>query len=202
MPLPLYPILFPGLESCIPISIQSPFLYYFLLLPPPSPTLVLLVALPRTSCITIISLQFKRIVSWRIAFLQGWPRICVRLTNMTSLPPVFSSSFFSYYICWIFFFEFVDLFILRRKNVEEECWIGGNEPTKVSRSRWLYLSVLYALLHFHERVLREIRFLESDGRIRTFSIYILSRRKLFLFIKKFKIWWESNQIVLLLLFFK
>lgn len=200
MPLPLYPILFPGLESCIPISIQSPFLYYFLLLPPP--TLVLLVALPRTSCITIISLQFKRIVSWRIAFLQGWPRICVRLTNMTSLPPVFSSSFFSYYICWIFFFEFVDLFILRRKNVEEECWIGGNEPTKVSRSRWLYLSVLYALLHFHERVLREIRFLESDGRIRTFSIYILSRRKLFLFIKKFKIWWESNQIVLLLLFFK
>lgn len=199
MPLPLYPILFPGLESCIPISIQSPFLYYFLLLPPP--TLVLLVALPRTSCITIISLQFKRIVSWRIAFLQGWPRICVRLTNMTSLPPVFSSSFSSY-ICWIFFFEFVDLFILRRKNVEEECWIGGNEPTKVSRSRWLYLSVLYALLHFHERVLREIRFLESDGRIRTFSIYILSRRKLFLFIKKFKIWWESNQIVLLLLFFK
>lgn len=136
MPLPLYPILFPGLESCIPISIQSPFLYYFLLLPPP--TLVLLVALPRTSCITIISLQFKRIVSWRIAFLQGWPRICVRLTNMTSLPPVFSSSFSSY-ICWIFFFEFVDLFILRRKNVEEECWIGGNEPTKVSRSRWLYL---------------------------------------------------------------
>lgn len=65
---------------------------------------MLLVALPRTSCITIISLQFKRIVSWRIAFLQGWPRICVRLTNMTSLPPVFSSSFFSYYICWIFFF--------------------------------------------------------------------------------------------------
>lgn len=104
---------------------------------------MLLVALPRTSCITIISLQFKRIVSWRIAFLQGWPRICVRLTNMTSLPPVFSSSFSSYYICWIssffFFFEFVDLFILRRKNVEEECWIGGNEPTKVSRSRWLYL---------------------------------------------------------------
>lgn len=129
------PSYFPAQKAVIPISIQSPFLYYFLLLPPPSPTLVLLVALPRTSCITIISLQFKRIVSWRIAFLQGWPRICVRLTNMTSLPPVFSSSFFSYYICWIFFFEFVDLFILRRKNVEEECWIGGNEPTKVSRSR-------------------------------------------------------------------
>lgn len=140
MPLPLYPILFPGLESCNTYFYPKPI---SLLLPPssssPSPTLVLLVALPRTSCITIISLQFKRIVSWRIAFLQGWPRICVRLTNMTSLPPVFSSSFSSYYICWIssffFFFEFVDLFILRRKNVEEECWIGGNEPTKVSRSR-------------------------------------------------------------------
>lgn len=183
------------IESCIPISIvlQSPFLYYFLpfLLPPL--TFLLLVALPRTPCITIISLQLSASSAGELHFCKDAPSIRVGLTNLTFVSS-FSSS--SYCICWISFFflfssffEFVHLFILRRKRGGrmDGCWIGGNEPTTTSivseADDSIYRSCVFCCIccMLFERV----------ERIRIFIFY-LREKIIFILFKRFKIWWKSN----------
>lgn len=131
------------IESCIPISIvlQSPFLYYFLpfLLPPLPPlTFLLLVAFPRTSCITIISLQLSASSAGELHFCKDAPY--TRWVNEPDVPLLFL--FLLHMLDFVFLFSsFLNLSIslYYDENVQEE-WMDvelaeTSQPLRVSRSR-------------------------------------------------------------------
>lgn len=183
------------IESCIPISIvlQSPFLYYFLpfLLPPP--TFLLLVALPRTPCITIISLQLSASSAGELHFCKDAPY--TRWVNEPDVRLLFLFLFLlhmlriSFFFLFSSFFEFVHLFILRRKRGGrmDGCWIGGNEATTTSivseADDSIYRSCVFCCIccMLFERV----------ERIRIFIFY-LREKIIFILFKRFKFWWKSN----------
>lgn len=129
------------IESCIPISIvlQSPFLYYFLpfLLPPP--TFLLLVALPRTPCITIISLQLSASSAGELHFCKDAPY--TRWVNEPDVRLLFLFLFLLHMLGFRFFFFFLlflnlSISLYYDENVEEE-WMDvelaeTSQPLRVS----------------------------------------------------------------------
>lgn len=145
------------IESCIPISIvlQSPFLYYFLpfLLPPP--TFLLLVALPRTPCITIISLQLSASSAGELHFCKDAPY--TRWVNEPDVRLLFLFLFLLHmldfvFLSFFFFFWICPSLYITTKTWRKNGWMlnwrkRANHYEYRKRSRWLYLSVLCILLH-------------------------------------------------------
>lgn len=165
MPLPFIPSYFPD---------RKLYTYFYrppkpisLLLPPipssssssfssPPLTFVLLVALPRTSCITIISLQLSASSAGELHFCKDAPY--TRSVNESDV----SSSCILFLFLFLFLLHMLDFFFFLNLSISlyydekrggrmDGCWIGGNRANhyEYRRRRWLYLSVLYILLHFH-----------------------------------------------------